>query len=114
MNLYPEPNANGNGFNYVNSPVRKLDETKFDIRVDHNFSPSDSAFGRFSYDQRFPMCPAALPASPNPCLWQQSGIQNHGRNIALSETHIFFADHGQPDQWRLQSNFQLHHLSGHG
>src|SRR6267154_263323 len=61
MNLYPEPNANGNGFNYVNSPVRKLDETKFDIRVDHNFSPSDSAFARFSYDQAVSYVPGGAP-----------------------------------------------------
>src|SRR6266852_4699810 len=44
INLYPEPNASGAGINYVNSPVRKLDETKFDFRLDHNFSSSDTAF----------------------------------------------------------------------
>jgi hypothetical protein len=93
--LYPEPNANNQavGFNYVNAPVRKLDETKFDIRVDHNFSSSDTAFARFSYDQAVSYVPGGAPgfpdfASQSPFASNQ-GIQNHGRNISLSETHIF-------------------------
>ena len=55
INLYPAPNANFGctncSFNFVNQPVRRLDETKFDVRLDHNISASDSVFGRFSYDQ---------------------------------------------------------------
>ena len=93
--LYPEPNANnpGSGFNYVDSPVRKLDETKFDIRLDHTFSASDTAFARFSYDQAVSYVPGGAPgfpdfASQSPFASNQ-GIQNHGRNISLSETHIF-------------------------
>lgn len=95
LGLYPEPNANnpGSGFNYVDSPVRKLDETKFDIRLDHTFSASDTAFGRFSYDQAVSYVPGGAPgfpdfASQSPFASNQ-GIQNHGRNISLSETHIF-------------------------
>ena len=40
INLYPAPNANNPalGYNYVNEPVRKLNERKFDVRLDHNFS----------------------------------------------------------------------------
>jgi len=93
--LYPEANANNAalGYNYVNEPVRKLDETKFDIRVDQTFSASDTAFARFSYDQAVSYVPGGAPgfpsfASQSPFASNQ-GIQNHGRNIALSETHIF-------------------------
>ena len=93
--LYPEPNANNQtvGFNYINAPVRKLDETKFDIRLDHNFSSSDTAFARFSYDQAVSYVPGGAPgfpdfASQSPFASNQ-GIQNHGRNISLSETHVF-------------------------
>src|SRR6266481_2169228 len=52
LNLYPTPNFNNlaAGFNFVSEPVRKLDETKLDIRLDHNFSSADNAFARFSYD----------------------------------------------------------------
>src|SRR6202035_2245840 len=40
MGVYPAPNANnaGSGYNYVNLPIRSLDETKFDARLDHTFS----------------------------------------------------------------------------
>src|ERR1700686_2015838 len=90
--LYPAPNANNPalGINYINSPVRKLDETKFDIRLDHNFSASDTAFARFSYDQAVSYVPGGGPgfAEQSP-FGSNQGIQNHGRNIALSETHIF-------------------------
>jgi hypothetical protein len=93
INLYPEPTPGVSGaFNYVNSPVRKLDETKFDIRVDHNFSASDTAFGRFSYDQAVSYVPGGGgPGSfaNSNAFGSNQGIQNHGRNIALSETHIF-------------------------
>ena len=46
LNLYPAPNANNptSGFNFVNQPVRSLDETKFDVRLDHNISNIDSVF----------------------------------------------------------------------
>ena len=93
--LYPQPNANNQsvGFNFENAPVRKLDETKFDIRLDHNFSASDTAFARFSYDQAVSYVPGGANgfpdfASQSPFASNQ-GIQNHGRNVSLSETHIF-------------------------
>jgi Carboxypeptidase regulatory-like domain len=94
INLYPAPNANnaGAGFNFVNSPVRKLDETKFDIRLDHNFSNSDTAFARFSYDQAVSYVPGGggigsfAEAS---AFGSNQGIQNHSRQIALGETHVF-------------------------
>ncbi|HWY07123.1 MAG TPA: carboxypeptidase-like regulatory domain-containing protein [Candidatus Acidoferrales bacterium] len=94
INLYPHPNANNPnaGINFVNSPVRKLDETKFDIKLDHNFSASDTAFARFSYDQAVSYVPggaaAGVFAEQNP-FGSNQGIQNHGRNVALSETHVF-------------------------
>ena len=63
INLYPLPNANNaaNGYNYVSEPVRKLNEGKFDIRLDHNFSSRDSMFARFSYDQATSYVPGGSP-----------------------------------------------------
>ncbi len=59
-------------------------------RLDHNFSSKDSAFGRFSYDQANSYVPGGSPtwAEQNPFASNQL-IANHGRNAALSETHIF-------------------------
>ena len=92
INIYPLPNANNSalGYNYVNEPVRKLNEGEFDVRVDENFSAKDSAFARFSYDQATSWVPGGAPglaeASP---FGSNEGILNHARNIALSETHVF-------------------------
>ncbi len=92
INLYPLPNANNSAlqYNYVNEPVRKLNEGEFDGRLDQNFSPKDYAFARFSYDQATSFVPGGSPgfAEANP-FGSNQGILNHGRNVAVSETHVF-------------------------
>src|SRR5208283_3507233 len=92
INLYPLPNTNNSalGYNYVNEPVRKLNEGKFDVRLDHTFSEKDSAFARFSYDQATSYVPGGSPgfAEASPFASNQ-GILNHARNAAVSETHVF-------------------------
>ena len=94
INLYPVPNANNptSGYNYVNEPVRQLDETKFDVRLDQTFSEKDTLFGRFSYDQAF----SYVPGGSNPPAFASANafgtnqrIINHGRNAAIGETHVF-------------------------
>jgi hypothetical protein len=92
INLYPLPNANNPalGYNYVNEPVRKLNEGEFDIRLDHNFSAKDSLFARFSYDQAASFVPGGSPGFAEAGAFASTqNITNHGRNAALSETHIF-------------------------
>ena len=92
MNYYPTPNASNQelGYNFVNSPVRKLDETKFDIRVDHNFSASDTLFARFSYDQANSYVPGGAPGfAEQNAFGSNQGIINHARNVAIGETHVF-------------------------
>jgi hypothetical protein len=92
INLYPLPNANRTGANFVNSPVRSLNETKFDIRLDHTFSSADNVFGRFSYDNAVSYVPggggigALVEAT---AFGSNQGIINHARNIAVGETHVF-------------------------
>ena len=88
--LYPTPNANATGYNYLNEPVRKLNEGTADIRIDHNFSNKDSIFGRFSYDQATNFVPGGSPTwSETNAFGSNQYIDNHGRNVAVSETHIF-------------------------
>ena len=92
--LYPEPNANNpaSDFNFINEPVRSLDETKFDVRFDNTFSNADSAFGRFSYDQATSYVPGGGGIgnfTESFFFASNQGIINHGRNISLGETHIF-------------------------
>ena len=93
VQLYPTPNANAAGFNYVNAPVRKLNEGTWDVRLDHNFSSKDSAFARFSYDQATNFVPGGSPTwSEQNAFGSNQHIENHGRNLALSETHVFSAN----------------------
>ncbi len=89
--LYPTPNVSGNpSFNYANQPTRKLNEGTWDIRVDHNFSSKDSFFARFSYDQATNFVPGGSPTwSEQNAFGSNQHIENHGRNAALSETHVF-------------------------
>jgi hypothetical protein len=91
VEFYPLPNISGNpGGNFGSSPVKKLDEGEFDIRVDHSFSSKDSLFARFSYDQATVFLPGGSPSFAEPDVFSSTqDIDNHGRNAALSETHIF-------------------------
>src|ERR1700728_3580729 len=92
INLYPNPNANNAsaGINYTSQPVRQLDDTRFDTRLDHTFSETDNAFGRFSYEQAFSFVPGGSPgfAEAN-AFGSNQRIINHARNVALGETHVF-------------------------
>ena len=95
INLYPAPNTNNAsaGINYLNQPIRELDETKFDGRLDHTLSNQDNLFGRFSYDQAFSFVPGGSPgfAEAN-AFGSNQRIRNHARNLALGETHVFSAN----------------------
>ena len=92
IQLYPVANANNpaSNYNYVNQPVRKLNEGTGDIRVDHNFSSKDTMFARFSYDQATNFVPGGSPtwAEVN-AFGSNQHIDNHGRNAMVSETHLF-------------------------
>ncbi|MGA2672781.1 MAG: carboxypeptidase-like regulatory domain-containing protein [Terracidiphilus sp.] len=94
MKIYPAPNANaGNpnaSYNYVNEPVRTLNETKFDVRLDHTLSSKDNLFGRFSYDQASSFVPGGAPglAEAN-AFGSNENLINHGRNIGTGWNHVF-------------------------
>jgi hypothetical protein len=101
LNIYPtnlvkNPNASS-GYNYVNEPVRSLNDTKFDARLDHTLTGADNLFGRFSYEQAFSFVPGGASglgvaglAEAN-AFGSNENIINHARNIALGETHVFSA-----------------------
>jgi len=94
LQLYPTPNAlSAVGYNYINEPVRKLNEGTWDVRLDHNISNKDSIFARFSYDQATNFVPGGSPTwTEQNAFGSNQFIDNHGRNAALSETHVFSAN----------------------
>jgi hypothetical protein len=93
INLYPAPNVTGSSsFNFADAPVRSLDETKFDIRLDNAISSADNVFARFSYDQAVSYVPGGGGVgsfAEQSAFGSNQGIQNHARNVAIGETHIF-------------------------
>jgi Carboxypeptidase regulatory-like domain len=92
INLYPLPNANNPAleYNYQSEPVRSLNEGKFDIRLDENLSTKDTLFARFSYDQAESYVPGGAPGfAEQGAFASNQSIQNHARNAAISETHLF-------------------------
>jgi hypothetical protein len=95
INLYPlpTPGYDVNGNNFLSEPVRSLNETKFDARLDHNFSSADSVFARFSYDQAFSYEPGGATGylAEAGAFASNEGITNHARNVAVGETHVFSA-----------------------
>jgi Carboxypeptidase regulatory-like domain len=108
--LYPTPDANNpvSLYNYVNQPVRKLNQGTGDIRLDHNFSGKDTVFARFSYDQATNFVPGGSPtwAEVN-AFGSNQHIDNHGRNAAISETHIF------SDRTINQASFGFNRIFNH-
>ena len=92
IDIYPTPNANNpsSGYNYVNEPVRKLNETKFDARVDHTISASDNLFARFSYDQAFTFDPGGAPGlAESNAFGSNENLINHARNAGTGWSHVF-------------------------
>ncbi len=90
--LYPTSTTSNvaNGYNYTNVPVRKLDEKSFDGRLDHSFSSKDSLFARFSYDQASSFVPGGSPSfAEQTGFGSTQNIDNHARNAAITENHIF-------------------------
>ncbi len=111
---YPLPNVTGNpNVNYSSVPVRKLNEGSFDIRLDHNFSGKDSVFARFSYDQADSYVPGGSPGFGEASGFASNQlIANHGRNVAISETHIF-NDHNI-NQFSAGFNRIFNHIKSQG
>ena len=117
INLYPDPNANNAsaGINYTSQPVRQLDDTRFDIRLDQTFSEKDNAFGRFSYDQAFSFVPGGSPgfAEAN-AFGSNQRIRNHARNVGPGRDPCLLRQPGQPGHFWLQPHLRLHLLARHG
>ena len=87
--LYPQPNVNGSGYNYLSNPLDVRERNQGDVRIDQVITPNDNAFYRFSMARQ----PATLPG-PFPGFADGGGFfdgieENNGYSFAASETHIF-------------------------
>ena len=87
--LYPLPNRNQRGANFVSSPSLTDGQNQFDLRLDHSLGRSDGLFARYSFVDENLFEPFAGssggPAVPGYGLQ----IPSRSQNAALGETHIF-------------------------
>ncbi len=92
LSYFPLPNVAGVlSANYVDVPKENYTDNEFDIRIDNIFSATDRAFARFSRDQATVYLPSGLPdfgSQPGGYASNQT-LADRGRNLAISETHIF-------------------------
>jgi len=87
--LYPAPNANNNGNNYIAVPLEQTTRNNFDVRVDHRFSDADSSFYRFSYEDQPRTIPAPFGNALDGGSFFSGDEENSYRSLAISETHAF-------------------------
>jgi hypothetical protein len=88
--LYPEPNVNGNGFNFLNNPVRSETRNNFDVRVDQKYTEKDYAFFRFSYEDQPSLIPGPFDSTGGDGGGFFSGVEDNAyRSFATSWTHLF-------------------------
>ena len=89
LNLFPAPNSSGLFNNYASNPAINNDTDQFDVRVDHNISSKDSAFGRLSYVRNPDLIPGPFPGIADGGAFYAGDQFTTSWNSALSETHQF-------------------------
>ncbi len=87
--LYPMPNANGIGYNYVSNPNLLRTGNQGDIRVDQVLTPHDNIFYRFSMSRAPSTIPATFPGYADGGGFFTGVGTNNAYLAAVSETHVF-------------------------
>ena len=87
--LFPAPNTNLNGANFIADPKRTASRDNFDVRVDHKLSDKDSIFGRFSYEVQPSFEPSPFQNVLDGGAFQDGTEDDSFRSVAISETHVF-------------------------
>lgn len=115
LSYLPLPNVPGLlSANYVDVPRQNFTDNEFDIRIDHTFSSTDRAFARFSRDQASVYVPSGLPgfgSQPGGYSSNQT-LADRGRNLVLSETHIFSSN--KINQFTAGYNRIFDHIVSYG
>lgn len=85
--MFPTPNYNGNGANYINTQPETLDSDQFGVRIDTVLRHAFSVFGRYSYQNSALTSPTLLPLLPNETRNRmQQAVA--GLNRALTPTSV--------------------------
>jgi hypothetical protein len=78
----PAPNTNVPQGNFSGAPPSTDDFDQFHVRVDHQFSSTDTIFGRYSWSDWNIDRPGLLP-------FRGLAFPLDGQNVVIQETHIF-------------------------
>ncbi len=88
VELYPLPNRDSPGQNYVGAPNGSDDHNKFDIRIDQKIGGGGTLGARYSFADRARLEPYAA-ASFASVPGYGNDVDERGQNAMLSETHSF-------------------------
>ena len=87
--LFPLPNAINAGFNYIANPIAQQNRNNADIRVDHNFTNSNTAFLRFSWEDQPSVYPSTFQSTGGDGGGFFSGIEDNTYfSLAVSDTQL--------------------------
>ncbi len=90
--LFPSPNTNLNGANFLVDPRRTASRENFDVRVDHKLTDHDGLFGRFSYEHQPSFEPSPFQNELDGGAFSDGTQNDSFRSVAISESHIFTAN----------------------
>jgi hypothetical protein len=106
-NLFPAPNSNLPGGNYLADPEGSESENKFDIRIDDSIGNKDNFFARFSYGKDGTFLPSPFNNVLDGGSFQDGSSNNTAEGLAASEIHSF--SNNLINEFR----FGFNHLSSH-
>ncbi|MBI1956341.1 MAG: TonB-dependent receptor [Acidobacteria bacterium] len=88
LNLYPEPQTSGLFNNFKSSPAKGIDQTTFDVKIDHRISDRDSIYGRYSFTDTYDSSPPAYsPGSGYSSTSNYtSGLRTQGAQVTYIHT----------------------------
>jgi outer membrane receptor protein involved in Fe transport len=89
LNLYPDPNQQGTGNNFIISPAQKDDIDEGDGRLDYTVSQGDQLFFRYSMAGRRTVRPSPLPGLANGGDSSTGLGYEDTKGAALGFTHTF-------------------------
>jgi len=87
--LFPAPNVNINGANFLSEPKKTYSRNNADIRIDHKISDKDNLFGTFSYEDQPSFTPSPFQNVLDGGAFSDGYEDDSFRSVAISETHTF-------------------------
>ena len=91
--LFPLPNASGNGYNFVSNPKTIRTSNQGDARVDQVLTNKDNIFYRFGMSRQPSTIPGPLPGLADGGGFFTGVGDNRAYLLAVSETHLFSPTH---------------------